>query len=226
MKKIAVVLLSGGLDSAVALYSALREGYICRCLTFDYGQRHKKEMSAAKRLAAKTGTELKIVKLDLPWKGSSLVDKTMALPMDRSISEISSAISSTYVPARNTIFLAIAASFAETIGADSIFIGAHFEDSSGYPDCRKVYLDAVNEVVKLGTKRGLDGKLRLKFPLIDKTKKDIIGLGESLGVPFEFTWSCYKGDKRPCMKCDSCILRAKGFREAGLPDPLLDKKYA
>jgi len=220
MKRKAVVLLSGGLDSAVTLYSAKAEGYVCHCLTFDYGQRHKKEIEQARRLAEKAGASFKLVKLKLPWGGSSLLDKYADLPRDRSIAEINSGIPDTYVPGRNTIFLSIAASYAESIGARAVFIGAHSEDSSGYPDCRIEYLKLFDRIVKCGTKAGLEGKLELKFPLIDKDKARIIKLGQSLGVPFEFAWSCYEGGPKICMRCDSCVLRAKGFREAGLKDPV------
>jgi 7-cyano-7-deazaguanine synthase len=161
----------------------------------------------------------KVVRLKFPWKGSSLTDKKMALPVKRTIRNIvSGGIPSTYVPARNTVFLSIAASYAEAIGADRIFIGAHSEDSSGYPDCRREYLKKFAGAIRLGTKRGLEGKLSVEFPLINKTKSGIIKLGVSLGVPFEFTRSCYKGGVKPCGECDSCILRAKGFKEAGVRD--------
>ena len=221
MKKRAVILLSGGLDSAVTLFFAKSKGYDCRCLNFDYGQRHKIEMAMAKRLARQAGAGFETVKLSLPWGGSSLLDKNIAMPSGRTPKAIkSSGIPSTYVPARNTIFLSIAASYAEAIGADAIFIGAHSEDSSGYPDCRKRYLEAFDHVIKIGTKRGLEKGLSLKFPLIDMAKRDIIKLGGSLGVPFQYTSSCYHGAKRLCGMCDSCILREKGFREAALKDPL------
>lgn len=222
IKPKAVVLLSGGLDSAVALYIAKREGYDCHCLVFDYGQRHRKEVAQARLIARSSGAKLHIVKLKLPWKGSSLLDKKNRLPFDRTIGEIKKNIPSTYVPSRNTIFLSMASSFAEAIGAEAIFIGAHYEDSSGYPDCRKEYLKSFRKVLNLGTKAGIENKLTLEFPLIDKSKKDIIKIGEELGVPFELTWSCYKGGARPCMRCDSCVLRAKGFKEAGLKDPLYE----
>lgn len=218
----AVVLLSGGLDSAVTLYIAGKKGYRCNCLIFDYGQRHKKEIEKAKNLARLSGSEFEVVKLTLPWKGSSLVDKKIKLPTGRTVREIKTkGIPSTYVPARNTVFLSIAASFAEAIGADTIFIGAHHEDSSGYPDCRKEYLEDFRESIKLGTRAGLEGRLDLEFPLIDKSKSEIIKTGRKLGVDFKRTWSCYKGDAAPCGKCDSCILRAKGFREARVKDPLI-----
>ncbi len=218
----AVVLISGGLDSAVTLFFAIKKGYKCHSITFDYGQRHTRELLSARRIAKAGNSELKIIKLGLSWKGSSLLNKDMKLPLDRSIKQIKKDIPSTYVPARNTIFLSIATSFAEAIGASFVFIGAHFEDSSGYPDCRIEYLKAFDALIKLGTKKGLEGDLALRFPLIDKTKKEIIRLGASLKVPFQFTWSCYKGGDRPCMRCDSCILRAKGFRELGLKDPLVN----
>ena len=220
----AIVLLSGGLDSAVALYAAIAKGYKCHCLIFDYGQRHRVEIESAKKIALKSGSEFRVVKLDFPWKGSSLVDEKESIPVNRTIDEIKSKVPSTYVPARNTIFLSNAASFAEAIGADAIFIGAHFEDSSGYPDCREDYLEAFSRVIELGTKRGSEKRLRLEFPLIKKSKSQIIEMGTSLGVPFELTWSCYKGGDEPCMVCDSCILRAKGFKEAHLADPILGKE--
>lgn len=222
MKNKAVVLLSGGLDSAVALYHAMDKGHDCHCLTFDYGQRHGKEVSLARAIARAAGAKLTIMKLDLPWKGSSLLDKKQSLPSGRSAGKIrSGGIPTTYVPARNTLFLSAAASFAEALGASSIFIGAHYEDSSGYPDCRKEYLEAFDKVVRLGTKAGGENRLSVKYPLIGLTKSGIIEEGRRLGVPFEITWSCYKGGRKPCGKCDSCVLRAKGFRRAGIKDPAI-----
>lgn len=223
MAKKAVVLLSGGLDSAVTLFLAVRRGYECFALSFDYGQRHNKEIARAKQIAALARAHFKTVSLKLPWKGSSLTDKKLAIPVNRTVREIKArGIPSTYVPARNSIFLSIAASYAEAIGAGRIFIGAHSEDSSGYPDCRIGYLKKFAEAIHLGTKRGTEGKLSVEFPLIEKTKGGIIKLGASLGVPFEFTRSCYRGGAKPCGECDSCILRAKGFKDAGVSDPAID----
>ena len=223
MAKKAVILLSGGLDSAVTLFLAARRGYECFAISFDYGQRHKTEIANAKHMASLAKAHFKVVNLRFPWKGSSLTDKKLALPVNRTVREIiSRGIPSTYVPARNSIFLSIAASYAEAIGASKVFIGAHSEDSSGYPDCRKGYLKKFAEAIRLGTKRGTEGRLSVEFPLIDKTKRGIIKLGLSLNVPFEFTRSCYRGGSKPCGECDSCILRAKGFKEAGVKDPALN----
>jgi 7-cyano-7-deazaguanine synthase len=220
MKKKAVILLSGGLDSAVTLFFAKSKGYECYCLNFDYGQRHKIEMAMAKKLAASAGAKLRTMKIGLPWGGSSLLNKSSALPVRRQPEVIKkSEIPSTYVPARNTIFLSLAASYAEAIRADAIFIGAHSEDSSGYPDCRKKYLDAFERVIKIGTKRGIENRLKLEAPLIKMSKKEIIKLGCRLKVPFKYAWSCYKGGSSPCGECDSCVLRAKGFKAAGFKDP-------
>jgi 7-cyano-7-deazaguanine synthase len=172
-------------------------------------------------LADGVGARHYVVDLDMPWKGSSLFSGGPDVPVGRTQQEIKSAVPSTYVPARNTVFLAMAASCAEAIGASEIFIGAHWQDSSGYPDCRREYLEAFNDLISLGTREGASGKLRIKFPLIGKSKSQIIRLGAALGVPLANTWSCYKGQNRPCGECDSCILRARGFEEAGVEDGMV-----
>jgi 7-cyano-7-deazaguanine synthase len=220
----AVVLLSGGLDSAVTLYYARKNGYQCSCLNFDYGQRHKKELACARQIARFARCELQVIKIDLPWKGSSLLDKKISLPGgDRNAQSPGSRsqIPSTYVPARNIIFLSFALSCAEATKAEAIFIGAHAQDYSGYPDCRPEFYQAFVKAAKEGTRAGVEGNpVKIIAPLIKKNKAQIIDLGRQLGVPFELTWSCYKGGKRPCGACDSCYFRAKGFAEVGVEDPL------
>jgi 7-cyano-7-deazaguanine synthase len=213
--KKAIVLLSGGLDSATTLYIAKSEGYQCQGLVFDYGQRHKREIEAAKKISSLAKCPIKIIKIALPWKGSALLDNKIKLPGSRV--KVSSNIPVTYVPGRNIIFLSFALSFAEAISASAIFIGANALDYSGYPDCRPEFFAAFRKIVSTGTKAGVENKsIEIKTPLINKTKAEIIKLGRKLGVPFESTWSCYKGGKKPCGKCDSCYFRAKGFREAGI----------
>lgn len=215
----AVVLLSGGLDSATTLYAAKALGFKAFCLTFEYGQRHAREINAAKKIAARAACPVKLLKISLPWKGSSLLDKRLPLPKRRKIFK---GIPSTYVPGRNTIFLSFALSFAEAVGATDIFIGANALDFSGYPDCRPRYFRAFSKCARLATRAGSGEKrIRIRTPLIALKKSQIIKLGMKLGVPFKSTWSCYKGAKKPCGSCDSCILRAKGFREAGVTDPIL-----
>ena len=212
--KAAVVLLSGGLDSAVVLYLAKARGYLCRCLIFNYGQLHKKEILQAKKIAKAAGCAYKILKIDFPWKGSALLDQKIKVP-----EKISRGIPVTYVPSRNIIFLSFAASFAETIGAQAIFIGAHAQDYSGYPDCRGKFFTAFSKMIQVGT----CGGFRILTPLLRKNKSQIILMGHKLGVPFKLTWSCYRGAETPCARCDSCYYRAKGFKEAGLADPLMKK---
>lgn len=221
MKK-AVVLLSGGLDSAVTLFYAINSGYKCFALTFNYGQKNFAEVKRARTIARKANIPIEVVRLKLPWKGSSLTDRALSIPVNRTIKEIASGVPSTYVPARNSIFLSIAASYAESIGAGAIFIGAHSDDSSGYPDCRIGFLRAFSKAIKLGTRAGIKGNINLKFPLILKNKSGIIKQGISLKAPLDLTRSCYKSGDRPCGECDSCILRAKGFREAGIKDPAIN----
>ncbi len=229
-RKKAVVLLSGGLDSAVALYCAKKKGFDCHGLIFDYGQRHCREIPAAKRIAGKAGCSFRIVRIRLPWKGSALLDGRISVPEDPLIREHGSprnrgsanAIPPTYVPGRNIIFLSFALSCAEALGADAVFIGAHAQDYSGYPDCRPEFYRAFRKAAAAGTKAGAENKaIAIETPLIGKSKAQIIKLGRQLGVPFELTWSCYRGGRKPCGACDSCYYRAKGFREAGLPDPAL-----
>ena len=212
----AVVLLSGGLDSATCLYWCIQKGLKPLCLLFDYGQKHRKEIQSAVRLCKKTGSPCEIVKFSLPWGGSALVDKGASLPQGRNLRQIASGIPPTYVPARNTIFLSFALSYADTIGAGSIVIGANAVDFSGYPDCRPSYMEAMRKVAHLGTKSGAEGKkIKILSPLIKMSKAEIIRLGLKLKVPYELTWSCYRGGSKPCGRCDSCILREKGFRKAG-----------
>ena len=219
--KRAVVLLSGGLDSSTVLFYALRMGYECHALIFDYGQRHRKEVRSAMKIASRAGVKYQIVGIMLPWGGSSLIEKNSNVPI-HSLRKIGKFIPSTYVPSRNTIFLAFAASFAESINARSIFIGANSVDYSGYPDCRPEYLNEFAKLLKLGTKAGTMGAgISIKAPLIDKSKAQIVSLAAKLRVPFELTWSCYLGEKMPCGKCDSCKLRAEGFRKSGFVDPLI-----
>ncbi len=218
----AVCLLSGGLDSAAALYSAIADQWKCTALTFHYGQLHSKEIECAQSIARGAGIEHFIVPIELPWKGSALLDSSIQMPKGRDAKEMEKEIPATYVPARNSIFLTFAASCAEALEAEAIFIGANALDYSGYPDCRPEYFEAAEKMIRLGTKAGVEGKaFAIKAPLLRMSKKEIVQLGTHLKVPFEKTWSCYQGKEQPCGECDSCVLRAKGFLEAGILDPLL-----
>jgi 7-cyano-7-deazaguanine synthase len=221
MKK-AVCLLSGGLDSTVSLYVARSEGYSPVALSIEYGQRHFREIAVARFLTKKLTIPHYFSSVSMPWKGSALLDPEIELPKDRDEETMSGEIPVTYVPGRNSIFLSLAMSCAEKEKAEAVFIGANALDYSGYPDCRPEYLKALGDALRLGSKAGVEGwKVEIKAPLIALTKKEIVLLGQKLGVSFEKTWSCYAGGDKPCGVCDSCILRAKGFREAGIPDPLL-----
>jgi len=222
-KKRAVILLSGGLDSATCLYWAKDRGYALEALTVHYGQRHDRELRSARRLAKAAGARLHALKIALPWlKTSSLVNKGKPLP-NLPLSKIGTGgIPSTYVPGRNTIFTALGVSLADAVGAECVVIGANALDYSGYPDCRPAFYRAFAGVARLGTKRGSEKKaLRIKTPLVRKDKAAIVRLAARLGVPLRWTWSCYLGGRRPCTTCDSCKLRAKGFQEARMEDPAL-----
>lgn len=218
--KRAVVLVSGGLDSATVLAMAKADGYECYALAFDYGQRHRAELHAARRVAELSGAaEYKVIPLDLTAiGGSALTDDNIEVP-DHSDA---SGIPVTYVPARNTIFLSIALGWAEVLGADSIFIGVNAVDYSGYPDCRPDYIEAFETMANLATKAGVEGHtLRIHTPLIDLSKADIIRKGVALGVDYGQTVSCYQADTygRACGRCDSCFLRIQGFEAANVADP-------
>ena len=218
--KKAVILLSGGLDSATTLYFAQFKGYQCHCLIFDYNQRHRREIRSAIALAKRARCPYSLVQIGLPWKGSALLDNNISLPKNKSLTR--SGIPSTYVPARNIIFLSFAASYAEAIGARDIFIGANAIDYSGYPDCRPDFIRSYQAMLAKGLKTGVEKKvISLQTPLIRKTKAQIVRLAVSLKVPLGLTWSCYTGGNKPCGVCDSCRFRAKGFEEAKVKDSAL-----
>ncbi len=225
MPKKAVVLLSGGLDSTTTLAIACDEGYDTYCLSFRYGQRHAVELQCARNIAKALGARQHIViDIDLRTFGASALTETdIEVPKDRSDSEMETGIPITYVPARNTIFLSYALAYAEVLVADTIFIGANAIDYSGYPDCRPEYIDAYQRMANLATQAGVEGKteLRIRAPLIDKTKAEIIQIGAALSVDYSLTLSCYDPDTEgsACGRCDSCLLRKRGFKEAGIPDP-------
>jgi 7-cyano-7-deazaguanine synthase len=219
----AVILLSGGLDSSTVLYQAKADGCDCYALSFDYQQRHRRELESARQIADSAGViEHQVVQFDLTlWGGSALTDNQIDLPADRSLAEMSSQIPVTYVPARNTIFLSFALAYAEAVNASRVYIGVNALDYSGYPDCRPDYIEAMKEVFRLGTKQGREGEAIAIFtPLIDLKKTDIIQLGNRLGVPWDKTWSCYAGEEKACGVCDSCRLRLAAFEALNLRDPL------
>ena len=220
----AVVLLSGGLDSATTLAIARSEGFECHALSFRYGQRHQMETEAAAKVAGQLGAARHIVAdIDLRQFGGSALTDEIAVPKDRSVEDMGHGIPITYVPARNTIFLSFALAWAEVLGSSDIFIGVNAIDYSGYPDCRPEYIEAYENMANLATKAGVEGHLRLRIhtPLIRLSKAQIIEKGSSLGVDYALTRSCYDPDAegRACGRCDSCQLRLKGFREAGKSDP-------
>jgi len=221
----AVVLLSGGLDSTTTLAIARAEGYEVHALTFRYGQRHAVEVAAAQRIAAYFGvTRHVIVPIDLRVLGGSALTSDAAVPKDRSPEAMAHGIPITYVPARNTIFLSFALAFAEVLDTGHIFLGVNVLDYSGYPDCRPEYIAAFERMANLATKAGVEGRQRLTIhtPLIQMTKAQIIARGQALGVDYSLTSSCYDPapDGAACGRCDSCLLRLKGFAEAGVRDPI------
>ena len=249
----AVVLLSGGIDSSTALAFSLAQGYEVYALSFDYGQRHSRELESAKRVADSLGVAgYLIIKVDLRGIGGSALTSEMEVPKSgiRKKADISSPVPGpqspipvTYVPARNTIFLSFGLAWAEVLEAEDIVIGANTVDYSGYPDCRPAYLKAFEDMANLATKASVEGKLRfrIKAPLLFLTKTEIIKKGSDLGLDYSLTWSCYDPQPKkvqsensglpnfrtnyvPCEKCDSCIFRAKGFAEAGMRDPLLQSR--
>jgi len=219
----AVVLVSGGLDSATTLAIARSQGFDCYAIAFDYGQRHRHELQSAQRVATELGALRQIVvPIDLRAFGGSALTSDLAVPKDRSDAELVEGIPITYVPARNTVFLSLAMGWAETLGARDLFIGVNAVDYSGYPDCRPEFIQAFETLANLATKTGVEGaKWKVHAPLISLTKAEIIRQGLALGVDYGWTHSCYDPDKagRACGHCDSCQLRLKGFAEVGIADP-------
>lgn len=228
MVKKAVCLISGGLDSCVTSFIAKNQGYEIYAISFNYGQLHKKELDCSKKIAkAIRAKDHIILNIALHKLGtSSLLDTSNKSIQDHKLNEIGKKIPSTYVPARNTIFLSIALAYAESLGADAIFFGANAIDYSGYPDCRPEYVQAFQQMANFATKKGVEGKIiKIETPLLRLKKSEIIKRGLELNIPFADTWSCYHGKYLPCGRCDSCLLRLKGFKDAGLKDKLNYEYY-
>jgi 7-cyano-7-deazaguanine synthase len=223
MRKKAVCLLSGGLDSAVTAFIAKKQGYDIYALSFRYGQRHTKELSCAKKISKAVGAKKHIIlSINLQrFGGSSLLSSSTRPITDHSIQDIGKHVPSTYVPARNTIFLSYALAYAETLEAEAIYLGVNAVDYSAYPDCRPQFIKKYQQLANLATRRGIEGKtIRIRAPLLHLTKGEIVKRGVRLNVPFSKTWSCYRGETIACGRCDSCLLRLKGFQEAHVHDPL------
>lgn len=216
----AVALLSGGLDSTVTLAMALNEGIDATALSFRYGQRHTKELASAKKICEHYGIRHVVVDIDLSSFHSALTDKSIEVPSDRQ-GKLSDEIPITYVPARNIIFLSVAAGLCESLDADAIYIGANAVDYSGYPDCRPEFFESFRKMLSKGTKAGVEGRpIEIRTPILDFTKADIVRKGKELKAPLELSWSCYNGNEKACGHCDSCRLRLKGFEEAGYRDEI------
>ncbi len=231
MQRRAVTLLSGGLDSTTVVAIARQEGFAVYALTVDYGQRHRYELEAATRVAAAIGVqEHVILRADLATLGASALTADIAVPKGRHVAEMDSGIPITYVPARNTVLLSLALAYAETVEAADIFLGVNAVDYSGYPDCRPEFIAAFERLANLATKAAVEGRAMYSIhtPLIKMSKADIIRRGMALEVDYGWTHSCYdpSSDGSPCRQCDACLLRQKGFEEAGLVDPLLESRQA
>ena len=217
----AVVLLSGGLDSTTTLAKAIADGNEVTALSFDYGQRHSKELVSASNVANHYGVKHVIVKIDLSMFRSALTDKSIDVPENRDESQMGSDIPVTYVPSRNIIMMSVAAGLCESIDAEKIYIGANVIDYSGYPDCRPEFFYAFQKMLEVGTKSGVEGHaIRIETPILSLSKAEIVKLGKELEAPLHLTWSCYEGGEKACGKCDSCQLRLKGFEEAGYEDEI------
>lgn len=222
--KKAVCLLSGGLDSATVLAYAQSKGFECHAISFRYGQTHERELNSSQAIASYFGVSRIVAEVDLTGIARSALTGHGDIAR-RGIENISEEIPNTYVPSRNIIFLSLAASYAESIGAHHIFIGANAVDYSGYPDCRPEFYNAFEDALNKGTKAGMEERFQIHVPLQYLKKSEIIKMGLKLGVPYELTTSCYEGGDEACGECDSCVLRLQGFLEAGKPDPVKYKKY-
>lgn len=217
----AVVLLSGGLDSTTTLAKAIADGNEVTALSFNYGQRHSRELVSASNVAKYYGVKHVIVDIDLSMFRSALTDKNIDVPENRDESQMGSDIPVTYVPSRNIIMMSVAAGLCESIDADAIYIGANVIDYSGYPDCRPEFFFVFQKMLEVGTKTGVEGHpIRIETPILSLSKAEIVKLGKELEAPLHLTWSCYEGGEKACGKCDSCQLRLKGFEDAGYKDEI------